>query len=762
MPPAAAHQYVVLPGGSSSVATPRLARPAVAMVAVILLVSLLFVSRFAPTPPPNLSRPADADGDGDGEEAVPTPEAPEEMAPPVSTVEKEDRHHDFTDLVHDAEQEHETPKAFHSSAPTASAQQPTNTQTGGEAGQDSSPALPSKRTRPQCPTSVPTIQLLFPHVNKAGGRTIEGTFSAIKPATHETGAFVDPVDQIRFSKLSTAMRSRRRNVMFQLVDGHQDTDEIIAITKCRPSGEGCMGQEGSGDPVCQRWIFMLREPLARTLSAFYTVTGRKSDQTTPPKAELGGGVRRHFPCNRGSRAAELMKDLKFTFEDFARLPLEERKQCYPGTANLHTRYLDGEGGRNLPKALHRLSQMHFVGLSEYFGLSMQLLSFELNLDLERYYPVFNENPYPRNLSAVALQALIDMNRLDLELYKAAKTLFWSRVAEMRSSKTWGGSFPWGEDWSRTSSCDRDVWCWDKREPSRAAFGLGSESSSLLGGEKERFVCAPRKGCQLVSPSAQGGLLPPPAVSKSRCVASFFILGARKGGTTSLYNYLAAHPNVRGVLLDKGAQSGETFFFEQHRVRGSAGLVRTRYDEVFYKEFRRSGVVFDPARHLTGESSVGYGPGCSVPTSVSEACGSSVWLFYLVRDPIERMVSQYMMRDRLGTLAAMSDLATLDADARKHLHEFKSSSLFADLQAWVANATRVVKALPGGGITNTVKATNLARRLPAPPCLFPQGDYANMVWSGLYAVHVARWLRLFDANRLMVVPVSYTHLRAHET
>ena len=39
--------------------------------------------------------------------------------------------------------------------------------------------------------------------------------------------------------------------------------------------------------------------------------------------------------------------------------------------------------------------------------------------------------------------------------------------------------------------------------------------------------------------------------------TLFIVGARKGGTTSLYSYVAKHPDFDGILLNRGPMSGET-------------------------------------------------------------------------------------------------------------------------------------------------------------------------------------------------------------
>ncbi|KAH8057666.1 hypothetical protein JL722_6756 [Aureococcus anophagefferens] len=45
-----------------------------------------------------------------------------------------------------------------------------------------------------------------------------------------------------------------------------------------------------------------------------------------------------------------------------------------------------------------------------------------------------------------------------------------------------------------------------------------------------------------------------------CLAKYLIVGARKGGTTSLYQWLSAHPRAVGYGLDLGAEAGELQFF----------------------------------------------------------------------------------------------------------------------------------------------------------------------------------------------------------
>lgn len=105
--------------------------------------------------------------------------------------------------------------------------------------------------------------------------------------------------------------------------------------------------------------------------------------------------------------------------------------------------------------------------------------------------------------------------------------------------------------------------------------------------------------------------------------TFVIIGAMKCGTTSLHNYLDEHPEVCMPRVK------ETNFFvvEKNFGRGLAW-----YESLFAR----------PAK-ACGEASPNYTKSCFFP-GVPErmhAVLPAARLIYVVRDPIERMVSQYL-------------------------------------------------------------------------------------------------------------------------
>jgi Sulfotransferase domain len=105
--------------------------------------------------------------------------------------------------------------------------------------------------------------------------------------------------------------------------------------------------------------------------------------------------------------------------------------------------------------------------------------------------------------------------------------------------------------------------------------------------------------------------------------NLIVIGAQKCGTTSLHNYLDLHPEI------SMCRRKETNFFLQDRdwTRG-----------IPFEESR-----FDPSARLRGETSPDY-------TNLPDSAGTAerirnvvpdAMLIYLIRDPVERMVSHYI-------------------------------------------------------------------------------------------------------------------------
>jgi len=132
--------------------------------------------------------------------------------------------------------------------------------------------------------------------------------------------------------------------------------------------------------------------------------------------------------------------------------------------------------------------------------------------------------------------------------------------------------------------------------------------------------------------------------------TFFIIGAAKTGTTSLHYYLDQHPEIQ-----MSANKEPNFFSgPPNGVPYRFGRVNTLED---YEE------LFDPKVKVRGEASVGYSNHprrTGVPARIKESVPDARFI-YLVRDPIDRTVSQYHYRvavegERRSLREALSDLS----------------------------------------------------------------------------------------------------------
>ena len=130
---------------------------------------------------------------------------------------------------------------------------------------------------------------------------------------------------------------------------------------------------------------------------------------------------------------------------------------------------------------------------------------------------------------------------------------------------------------------------------------------------------------------------------------FIIIGAMKCGTTSLYRHLGKHPEI-GLSLDKETD----FFLSEKNLAG--GL--NRYADQFRSEAASARIL--------GEASPNYAK-CNEFPGVAERIHRTlpdVKLIYIVRDPVERFVSQYLHHANAGEIAIDPD-AILNSRAGRH-------------------------------------------------------------------------------------------------
>jgi hypothetical protein len=176
--------------------------------------------------------------------------------------------------------------------------------------------------------------------------------------------------------------------------------------------------------------------------------------------------------------------------------------------------------------------------------------------------------------------------------------------------------------------------------------------------------------------------------------TFLILGAQRCGTTSLYFQLCQHPQVAG------AREKEVHFFDLHHERGIGW---------YGEQFPTRGEA--PAALAIGESSPYYLFHPHVPARV-HAFDPRLRLVVLLRDPVERAISQHALNVSLG----IETLPLVDALA--------------------AEPERL--------------AGELERMLADPAYESRAYQHSSYLARGRYAEQLERWLGLFPREQVLVL------------
>ena len=193
--------------------------------------------------------------------------------------------------------------------------------------------------------------------------------------------------------------------------------------------------------------------------------------------------------------------------------------------------------------------------------------------------------------------------------------------------------------------------------------------------------------------------------------TLFLVGARKGGTSSLYQYLSKHPDFEGTRLDQGPKVGETFYFSSHYKT----LSWNRYLRLFPS---------DEITVMTGDASVGNLVHCEVPKRLFESCGKQAKVVMLLRNPIDRFVSNFRMRARLNVMR-IQNTTSISTVLKLQLDTFFHEAL-----------------------GRHVDVTNLAKEWSKLRCLFDPA--MNMVFEGVYYVHLLNWLCNFPPENTLII------------
>jgi len=156
-------------------------------------------------------------------------------------------------------------------------------------------------------------------------------------------------------------------------------------------------------------------------------------------------------------------------------------------------------------------------------------------------------------------------------------------------------------------------------------------SSALGKWKDR---SPRWVKDAANLSTRGYAL---ATSRDRPPPDFLVIGTKRGGTTSMFNYLIMHPGMLGLFpQSRGKKSTDYFFKEPQR---DARWYRSHFHSETYRKRLQKQLGY---RALGGEASPYYLWDPRIVHHVRRVA-PEVKAVALLRDPVERAWSHYQER-----------------------------------------------------------------------------------------------------------------------
>lgn len=248
----------------------------------------------------------------------------------------------------------------------------------------------------------------------------------------------------------------------------------------------------------------------------------------------------------------------------------------------------------------------------------------------------------------------------------------------------------------------------------------------------------------------------PAHWTSRCLPNFLLLGTPKSGTTSLFNWILQHPDVRApvrkelhfwapVLTPEKncVDRADCAAFTEHALaekKGSgarwplskitAGRMLTSYLELFPRVDPRDFAI-------TGEASPAYLYSPSAALFLESSLMSHARLLLLLRDPVERAFSEFKNKRDLMVKGAPKATAWVNGHRKfgafvRALRESTSSCSAAELYAACEACSRYALA-PGNAMGSGIAASAITRNTSARErCVTPP-----VVWQSWYHLFLPR-------------------------
>ena len=240
-------------------------------------------------------------------------------------------------------------------------------------------------------------------------------------------------------------------------------------------------------------------------------------------------------------------------------------------------------------------------------------------------------------------------------------------------------------------------------------------------------------------SRLGGL----ATAADRPMPDFLVIGTKRGGTTSLFNYMVQHPGVLALYPQPRGRKSTDHWFANSGT--SQRWYRSHFHTETYRRLRRARLGYRPQSF---EASPYYVWDPRIPARVAAAAPATKSIL-LVRDPVQRAWSHYQERVQNGVeplsfdeALALEDerldgeLAAMLADPTYHSttwdwYSYRSRGEYlSQIQTWLEHFPRSqLLVLPSERLYSDTQGTfdRICEFLGLPPHRLPTTKPYNATW-----------------------------------
>jgi hypothetical protein len=249
-----------------------------------------------------------------------------------------------------------------------------------------------------------------------------------------------------------------------------------------------------------------------------------------------------------------------------------------------------------------------------------------------------------------------------------------------------------------------------------------------------------------------------ATSRSRTVPDFLVIGTKRGGTTSLFNYQMMHPGVLGLFPRPRLQKSTDYFFKGFG-RGEQWY-RSNFHTQAFRERMAERLGYEPK---AGEASPYYSWDPRIARRVHEV-NPDLKAIMLVRNPVERAFSHWQERVHNGVepLTFEQALAAEDARTEGELDRMLADPLYySEAYDWYTYRSRGVYLPQIENWTSVFPAEQLLVVASEDLYADVQGTFDRVsAFLGLPA-HTLPTTRTFNASgRLKMPPAAREELTAY--